>query len=248
MKSWVIRVFDPRPPWWMAVFSITSLVFFVYFTTFISLFYVFGLRSVGIKYEYFARVDHSNQELVVERTIHIEEDRFKQTVALSTLSLSTRYPTEYPNPLAFFESNDPIAIDARNAITGFRYNKVDAPDFTSDWHVDRVNEFMRNTQQQTATRFLWGKFVFWCICVALSVIFACLLIGWCVVRYRLAANLRALSAGRCPKCAYPVDREHSQTCPECGAFLDQEENRLEILLKYGYRGLIRAQAQNKAGV
>ncbi len=197
---------------------------------------------IGTQPVAYVRDQTSRRALEVRWDIRAGYERDKYFIRISppTLRDTTASKTGQlpPNAIAFIESDDPRAAEARTEFV--KWAQLFITHFERDdfvWHKEHsiglekhVSGFVIEEVDSIAIAKRWIVYVF---TIALVVYFPV----WYIVYSSIGSRHRRVLAGLCPSCSYSLAGVTVQRCPECGLNAVREAKLLRLLRQKGYRGL-----------
>jgi len=242
VKPWVVRVFDPRPPWWqrLTLYSTLALVIYCYLEQ-AQLFKAW--RSVSKIYQIELH-DSSDQHVGnVFWTYNRRISGFTENIAISEPKMLFGRSCSPVDPYVFLASDDPMANDV---IEKFRAKDFSLSgdalmyyDSWPKWMDDGFAEIQRSGFSGSLSRTRWFRAAAWYGLLGVGLAAGILLLGRSYVRMIVSRRYHRCIAGLCSSCSYNLDGARSSICPECGLKVRDDRKLLELLHMRGYRGLRR---------
>ena len=242
----MVRVFDPRPPWWRSL--VTFLLFIFAFAALpsshqyallpndhshLARFYYTDTAiedPISIEWPYrVVTVDYAESVTVDPPRLYRGRDRKSldaECVLASDKELADRLRKDFLARAGEWEGLAPAdwsdcSTWQREAIFSIINSGIPGSSIKSHAHLRAIGIVVQ---------------AFWFVLAAL--IFS-LLVGSLVVKRRVESLRNTIASWRCTRCKYDAKSSGSLICPECGLDIDRERRFLNAVHERGYRGLKR---------
>jgi hypothetical protein len=264
VKPWVVRVFDPRPPWWRSnvLLSLFVAALVLSAITIFANYHGHGRYGGPVDVPFFITTTGevvSFQELGEQHVTHLirtpvrihyyENDHYRKLL-IEFLPV-TYHENAWPDKMVdipmshldFTHKYPQWAVGIEGCLKSTLRDAVwDYPPWVREAVFRAIPK--RNSYESTAYK---PRFYAWLFSWVTAPILVTILGGGLWARNKLNTRRLRMQAGICPSCKYQYDRRISQICPECGIRLDREAKLIDLLYTRGYRGLKRFNELDETG-
>ena len=240
MRPWVIRLFDPRPPWWQNILLVIIVACSAAGALFIQ-FIFHPTRITRVEFGIYGGDFESPQRVIAEWSVTLSRKGFVDTVVLSTpvVQDAQQWPIGAPlaDPVKFLESDDPRSVSIRKQLSDWQLDWGHNTLKKYVWHQAAFNKLNEQIGGGTLSRKLTAMLVCRNMLIAICFPLLILIIGRIAAYHYYSTLYFRLHPDHCPACKYPLHQLQTTTCPECGKEFLNESSRIAALYLRGYRGL-----------